>query len=73
MALLGGAPFGGSRGTSPFFSPAGLDEHGTGSGRWGDYVFTQEGGPLTSAFVCRRLTFYASSARSVDDSTYGGC
>ncbi|EJD03799.1 uncharacterized protein FOMMEDRAFT_133178 [Fomitiporia mediterranea MF3/22] len=42
MAVLGGATLGGPRGMSPFFGPMGMDDHGPGDGRWGDYVFTQE-------------------------------
>ena len=42
------AMLGGGRGASPFFGPLGMmDPEGgggsSGSGRWGDYVFTQDG------------------------------
>lgn len=52
MALLGGATLGSPRG-SPFFGPfPGSGETGN-AGRWGDYVFTQEG-VLSSAFFHSR-------------------
>lgn len=47
FALLGGEALG-VRGM-PFFGPLGMGGRGSGDGRWGDYVFTQEG---PTSFSC---------------------
>ncbi|THH08354.1 hypothetical protein EW145_g2762 [Phellinidium pouzarii] len=64
LTFLGGGGVRGNRGLPPLFGALGMGEQGSDTGRWGDYVFTQEGRWSVSSALDQIITQMMEGANS---------